>query len=67
MREIEPGRWQRVLIEFEFYARNFIAHGHDAEKCDMLVCWENDWEKCPLEVVELKPYFFAAKGGGTKT
>jgi len=66
MREIEPQRWQKVLIQFEFHAHNFFVHGHDAEKCDILVCWENDWEKCPLEVLELKPYFFAAKNGNLK-
>ncbi len=55
-REVEPGRWQWVNIEFEFRARNFLAHGHDPAKCDLIVCWENDWEDCPVEVLELKKY-----------
>jgi hypothetical protein len=47
-------RWQRVRIEFEFRSRTFMAHGHDASQCDLIVCWEHDWPDCPLEVVELR-------------
>ena len=48
------GRWARVLIEFEFRSSNFLMHGHDANGCDLIVCWEDDWKDCPVEVVELK-------------
>jgi HNH endonuclease len=53
-REVEPGRWQRVRIEVEFQSRNFLQHFHDATECDLIVCWEHNWEECPLEVVELR-------------
>ncbi len=53
MRRIEPGRWQRVRIEFEFESRNFLAHMHPATKCDLIVCWRHNWKDCPLEVLEL--------------
>ncbi len=53
-REVEPGRWQWVQIEFENESRNFLAHGHKLDGCDLLVCWKHNWEGCPLEVVELK-------------
>jgi hypothetical protein len=43
-----------VRLEFEFKSRNFLAHRHDAKKCDVIVCWEDDWPDCPLDVVELK-------------
>jgi hypothetical protein len=46
--------WERVLIEFEFQSRNFTEHGHDQNQCDVIVCWENNWKNCPLEVLELK-------------
>jgi len=46
--------WERILIEFEFRSSNFKQHGHDVKACDMIVCWEHDWEDCPLEVIELK-------------
>jgi hypothetical protein len=25
--------------------------------CELLVCWENDWQECPLEVIELRKSF----------
>lgn len=52
--EVEPGRWQRVRIEFEFYSRNFLLHLHDPKDCDLIVCWEHNWAECPLPVVELR-------------
>jgi HNH endonuclease len=54
LREVEPGRCQRVLIEFEFESRNFLEHGHRIEDCDLIVCWSHNWVECPLEVLELK-------------
>jgi hypothetical protein len=47
-------RWQRVRIEFEFFSSNFRDHAHDPNLCDVIVCWEDDWPECPLEVVELR-------------
>jgi hypothetical protein len=46
--------WERTLIEFEYLSSNFKQHGHNAEDCDVIVCWEHDWKGCPLEVIELK-------------
>jgi len=46
--------WERVYIEFEYQSANFKAHGHDLDGCDMIVCWEHDWQDCPLEVIELQ-------------
>ena len=47
-------RWEPVRIEFEYRSRAFLYHGHDANACDVVVCWEHDWPDCPLEVLELK-------------
>lgn len=47
-------RWQRVRIEFEYMSHNFVDHGHDPSICDLIVCWENNWADCPLEVLELR-------------
>ncbi len=54
-RQVRPGHWQRVRIEFEFESRNFRDHGHPPEDCDVIVCWRHNWPECPehLEVVEL--------------
>lgn len=56
MREVGPGSWQRVRIEFEFLSRSFQHHRHRKEDCDMIVCWIHDWPDCPssLEVIELR-------------
>ena len=53
MREVAPGHWQRVRIEFEFESRNFKLHRHRKEGCDLIVCWVNNWPECPVEVIEL--------------
>lgn len=53
--EVEPGRWQDLRIEFEYESRNFQEHGHDPQKCDLIVCWRHNWKNCPpnLQVLEL--------------
>jgi len=50
----KPGMWQRVRIEFEYQSRNFRNHGHDPDQCDVIVCWEDNWSDCPIEVIELR-------------
>ena len=48
--------WARIRIEFEYKSKNFETHGHNQNECDMIVCWEHNWENCPknLEIIELK-------------
>ena len=53
-RRTAPGRWESVRVEFEYRSRSFRDHGHDAEACDVIVCWEHDWPDCPLEVLALR-------------
>ncbi len=55
-RRLPNGKWQRVRIEFEFQSRNFLLHGHNPNGCDLIVCWEHDWEGCRVEVLELKKH-----------
>ena len=43
-----------VRIEFELRATNFAAHKHDANGCDLIVCWEDDWQSCTIERLSLK-------------
>src|SRR6267154_171673 len=54
MRRVVGGKWQPVLIEFEYESRNFLKHHHDVKGCDLIVCWEHNWPECPLEVMELR-------------
>ncbi len=44
---------KKVLIEFEYKSKNFKDHGHDADKCDLIVCWEHNWEDYPKEKLEI--------------
>lgn len=37
-------------VEFEYRSANFLNHGHDASKCDFIVCWEHDWTDMPREL-----------------
>ena len=53
LREVAPGKWQMVKIEFEHESRNFLSHKHDAAKAHLIVCWKHNWPECPLEVIEL--------------
>lgn len=46
--------WEKVAIEFEYKSSNFKLHKHDPKDCDVIICWENDWKDCPLEIIELK-------------
>ena len=54
-RQVAPGKWQHLRIEFEYESKNFKLHGHDPKGCDMIVCWKNNWKDCPdnIEVIEL--------------
>ncbi|HEY1526300.1 MAG TPA: hypothetical protein VGH51_08695 [Candidatus Angelobacter sp.] len=54
-RQVAPGKWQYLRIEFEYESKNFKLHGHDPKGCDMIVCWRHNWNECPaeIEVVEL--------------
>jgi hypothetical protein len=49
-----PERWRRVYIEFEYQSKNFEVHRHDPQLCNVIVCWEDNWPECPIEVVELR-------------
>lgn len=52
--DTKNGRWEHVLIEFEYTSGDFLQHGHNADDCDLVVCWIHDWEECPVEVLELR-------------
>jgi Homing endonuclease associated repeat len=54
-REVLPGKWQPVNVELEYESKNFLLHGHDPKRCDVIVCWRHNWKECPeeIEVIEL--------------
>jgi hypothetical protein len=53
-RKNEKNRWTSCRAEFEYRASDFKTHGHDISQCDLIICWENDWDECPIEILELK-------------
>lgn len=40
-------------VEFEFLASNFLMHQHDPRKCDLIICWENDYPKSALPILAI--------------
>ncbi len=54
-RKIGKNRWEEVRIEFEFESKSFVAHKHDPDAVDAIVCWIHNWKSCPkeIEVIEL--------------
>lgn len=54
-RRLGTNRWEEVRIEFEYESRSFVAHGHDPNGVDVIVCWQHNWRDCPkrIEVIEL--------------
>jgi len=50
---------RETVIEFEARSGNFLKDKHDPNKCDLIVCWEHNWEDCPsnIDLLELK-YFW---------
>jgi hypothetical protein len=54
-RQVSKWQWQPVRIEFEYESRSFLEHGYEPAKCDVIVCWVDNWPECPasIEVVAL--------------
>jgi len=59
-RQVDHG-WEQVALEFEYRSSNFRRHGHPPQHCDLIVCWEHDWETCPVPVLSLKSYVAEAQ------
>lgn len=52
---------QSVKVEFEYQASSFVAHGHDPQYCDLVVCWEND-RHLSVPVLALSQYYDVKSG-----
>jgi len=44
---------QSYRAEFEFMASSFDAHGHDHRECDLIICWQNDYDNGVLPILAL--------------
>ena len=49
----EQGKEYRV--EFEYRSGNFVQHGHDPSRCDLVICWIKD-EELSVNTISLKDY-----------
>ena len=48
-----------IIIEFEARSRDFKTHKHDPNICNLIVCWEHNWQDAPenIDILELR-YFW---------
>ena len=50
--------FERKYIEFEYRSAAFRRHWRNSKhrniRCDYVVCWEDDYFGCPVEVIELR-------------
>jgi hypothetical protein len=55
-RYIGKSKWEEIRIEFEYFSSHFIAHKHNPDYCDAIVCWIHDWHDHPknIEIIELQ-------------
>ncbi len=55
-RQIAPGKWARLRIEFELESRQFRDAGRNPAACDLVVCWRDTWPDRPssLDVLPLE-------------
>lgn len=51
---IENDSGDKLICEFEYQSRNFQCHNHDPERCDLIICWEDNWPDSPIPVQALK-------------
>jgi hypothetical protein len=55
-RQMSPGKWQRLRIDFEHESRQFRDAGRNPSACDLIVCWRDTWPDRPssLDVLSLE-------------
>jgi hypothetical protein len=60
---LDPNAEKQIAIEFELRSKNFITHKHDPNKCDLIICWKDNWKECPehIDVLELDYLWEKAK------
>ena len=54
-RQLAPGKWARLRIDFELESRQFREAGRNPGSCDLIVCWRDTWPDRPasLDVLAL--------------
>ncbi len=49
----EEEKWESVKIGFALNSLDLQKNERLTKSCELLVCWENGWKDCPVEVLEL--------------
>ncbi len=49
----ESEKWEAVNIGFVLNSLDLKKNDRTMKNCELLVCWENGWKDCPVEVLEL--------------
>jgi hypothetical protein len=54
-RQLAPGKWARLRIDFEVESRHFRDAGRNPSTVDLIVCWRDTWPNRPssLDVLAL--------------
>lgn len=54
----ENNQWEPVRIQLEYKSSDFktriSAKGYNENQCDLIICWNHNWEDSPIEVLELR-------------
>jgi hypothetical protein len=49
-RQVAPGKWSRLRIDFELESRQFRDAGRNPAACDLIVCWRETWPDRPASI-----------------
>jgi len=50
-----------VRVEFEYESLSFKKHKHNPDDVDLVICWRDDWDACPVPVLCLETYVTLAR------
>jgi hypothetical protein len=54
----ENNQWEPIKIQFEYKSSDFKTRtstkGYDQSLCDLIVCWNHNWDESSIEVLELR-------------
>ena len=53
-----------IRAEVETRASHFQLHKHDANQCDLVICWINNWADSPIPVWPIAHFWYAYKQSG---
>ena len=52
-RSAKEEKWEAVNLGFALNSLDLKKNERLTKNCELLVCWENGWKDCPVEVLEL--------------